>query len=509
MKKQNIMPVAVLTVICLVVALLLAGVNFLTAPIIKEREEQKKFDSLRDALDGTFEDFEIPEGAPETVKAMYKVSEDGGLKGYVVLVEVKGYAGPISMTVGVLGDGTVNKVIVTRSDETHGKAGMADYPDQFADVSKDKVADVELFAGATISSTAIKGGVIDAVSAVTGEGSSSPEGGEAPETLPKTDEEILALAAELLGVGADSLTNITPENTDTVKRVYRDKANKNYAVYTVVMSQYGTVETETLIHIDFRGTVKGIKKFTWKTSDAMYGYVPPTQEEADVFYNNVVGAGIDSIDGIDAVTNATNTTNSLKAAIKEAINTVKEDYKKLELPRTDEEIITLAAELLGVGADKLAAADADNAEFVKRIYRDKAGKNYAVYTVVMSQYGTVETETLIHIDFRGTVKGIKKLTWKTSDAMYGYVPPTQEEADVFYNNVVGAGIDSIDGIDAVTNATNTTNSLKAAIKEAIGAVEADYEEPPIWRIIGILILSAAALSTAAAVIITKKRRAVK
>ncbi len=507
MKKQNIMPVAVLTVICLVVALLLAAVNMLTAPVITEREEQKKYDSLREVLDGTFEETQIPDTAAKTVTAMYKVNDGDTLKGYVITLEVKGYGGPISMTVGVLSDGTVNKVVITNESESHGKAGMEDYPDKFSGVAADDVPSVELFTGATVTSAAIRSGVSDAVNAVTGKATEPEE-----DALPKTDEEIIALAEQLLGASAGALTDITPEETEAVKRVYRDKSNKNYAVYTVVMSQYGTVETETLIHIDSAGSVKGIKKLVWKTSDAMYGYVPPTQEEADVIYNNIVGKDLDTIDGVDVVTNATNTSNSLKAAVKEAINAVKEDAKKLALPRTDSEIITLAEELLGTSAGALTDITTDISGDVKRIYLDKKTANYAVYTVVLSQYGTVETETLIHIDNNGTVRGIEKLVWKTSDAMYGYVPPTQEEADVIYNNIVGKDLDTIDGVDVVTNATNTSNSLKAAVKAALEITEGlDYEPEasPLPRIIGTSALLLSAAAAAAAVIINKKRRAVK
>ena len=52
MTKKNIMPIVVLTAICVVVAALLGVVNMLTAPIIAEAESQKVYDSFRNVLDG-------------------------------------------------------------------------------------------------------------------------------------------------------------------------------------------------------------------------------------------------------------------------------------------------------------------------------------------------------------------------------------------------------------------------------------------------------------------------
>ena len=74
MTKKNIMPVVVLPAICVVVAALLGGVNMLTAPIIAEAESQKVYDSFRNVLDGVYEDATVPETAPNSVPAMYKVT---------------------------------------------------------------------------------------------------------------------------------------------------------------------------------------------------------------------------------------------------------------------------------------------------------------------------------------------------------------------------------------------------------------------------------------------------
>ena len=148
MTKKNLMPVVVLTAICIVVAALLGVVNMLTAPVIAEMEAQKVYDSFRNVLDGVYSDVEVPKDAPNTVTAMYKVvDKDGKLLGHVATVTVKGYADNISVTVGVDAEGKVTKAEVTASAETHGKAGMKNYTDNFKGLDAAGVAGVDTFSG--------------------------------------------------------------------------------------------------------------------------------------------------------------------------------------------------------------------------------------------------------------------------------------------------------------------------------------------------------------------------
>ena len=92
LKKEYIAPVAVLTVICLVVAGLLGAVNALTSKVIRDAEMKAVNESLADIMPGAdLGDPSVPEGAPDTVVAVYV--DRGGL-GYAVLLETsKGYTG--------------------------------------------------------------------------------------------------------------------------------------------------------------------------------------------------------------------------------------------------------------------------------------------------------------------------------------------------------------------------------------------------------------------------------
>lgn len=85
-KGDYVKSIVVLTCICLVTALLLAAVNYVTAPVIEKNQSlaanQSLFEVLPDAQD--FETIEIPEGSPETVTGVYR---DTAGTGYAVTLK--------------------------------------------------------------------------------------------------------------------------------------------------------------------------------------------------------------------------------------------------------------------------------------------------------------------------------------------------------------------------------------------------------------------------------------
>ena len=480
-KKQNVMPVAILGAICLVVAALMGAVNLITAPIIKKAEEQKVYDSLRVVLDGDFEQIDLPDNSPATATGLYKVTEGGSLVGHVVTLAAKGYAGTISLTVGIDKDGKVTKAVVTNQSETHGKAGMANYTDGFAGTDAETAPEVSTFTGATISSTAIKNAIIDALNTVSGNVVEEEE-----EVLPREESQIIDLAAAMIGEGAEVI-DVTPEGTELVKRVYKDVEGSGYVAYVVVISpNYGTVETETLIYVGNNGKIKSVNKLVWKTSDAMYGYVPPTADVVDAFYAKLANNDLESFKEkfvateenteVEHVTNATSTTGRLVESILEALS-VTTELIRLDMPRGEDAVIDLVKSMLGAGAT-VTNVTPSGTELVKRVYKDNGGNGYIVYVVVISpNYGTVETETLIHIGNNGKIKSVNKLVWKTSDAMYGYVPPTAEVVDAFYAKLANNDLESFKEkfvateenteVEHVTNATSTTGRLVNGLLEAL------------------------------------------
>ena len=468
------MPVVVLGVICIIVAALLGGVNMITSPIIEEAKNQAANAALLvvlpDAKD--FEEITVTEDFPDGIKKAHKADI-----GYVFEVDVKGKE---AMTVmcGVDNDGKIVKVTVLSEQETPGYKEKV-LPFVTGDEGKyngKASGDLspEIFSGATLTSNGIYNAVKASLDAFTVIGGGKIDDAPAEETLPKTDGEIIALAAELVGEGAE-FTDVTPANTELVKRVYKEKSGAGYVAYTVSISEnYGTVDTENLIHIGNNGNIQNIKKLTWAVSPAApdWGYNPPTEEKMTEFYEGLVGKNSANIGEVDLKTGATNTTTTLVASVTEALGVV-DTLIKNDMPTPEDEVKALAAELVGDGA-AFTDVTPENTQLVRKIYKENSGLGYVVYTVSISeQYGTVDTENLIYIGNDGAVRNIKKLTWSVSDAVpeWGYNPPTEEKMTEFYEGLVGKNSANIGEVDLKTGATNTTTKLVSSIAEALAAVD--------------------------------------
>ena len=161
MKREAWKSIAVLTSICLVVAVLLAAVNHVTAPIIEESAATGEQASLYAVLPNAagFEE-ETPAGeVPETVTGIFR---DTGGSGYAVTLSTSSSysASPMTFTVGVGTDGKITGVEMTNYAESK---DFGDYPSTY--VGQDSaLSGVDIYAGATYSSTAFRVAVEDAFS---------------------------------------------------------------------------------------------------------------------------------------------------------------------------------------------------------------------------------------------------------------------------------------------------------------------------------------------------------
>lgn len=161
--KQYIMCVVVLTVICLFISAALAVVNKVTLPVITEaaaaRAEEARIQVLPEA-DG-FVEIELKE-MPKSVTQIFKASNGAG---YVVMMTVKGYGGKIELICGIDADGCVVQTKTLSHSETAGlgaKIDTEEFKNQF--IGKDsELEGVDTISGATISSTAYKNAIADAL----------------------------------------------------------------------------------------------------------------------------------------------------------------------------------------------------------------------------------------------------------------------------------------------------------------------------------------------------------
>ena len=332
--KKTLIPIVVLVSICVIVAALLGAVNMLTAPEIREREEEKSNAALLVVLPDakSFEKIELTDKYPAEITKAYKADV-----GYVFETYVKG-KDFMTVMCGIDNDGKVVGVDVITDSET------PDYKNKVFPVvtgTEGKYTgknsgniSPELVSGATLTSNGIYSAVKASLDGYTVYNGGTVEKEETVENpFAREDSEILSLAAELVPDAKDIEKVELDGEYENLVGLYKDNGGLGYVAYVLVISpNYGTPETEALLHITEKGEVKAIKTLTWKTSPAIYGYVPPTPEEVNRFYSDLKGRDFYSLHDVEPASNATNTSDRVIASFNEAIYTVNE-LEESPLPR--------------------------------------------------------------------------------------------------------------------------------------------------------------------------------
>lgn len=161
--KENIKSVIILVAICSVMALLLAGTNTITAPMIEKNAAAAANQALLQVMpEGTgFEEVDLSTyELPATVTKAYK--ETAG-KGYVIELTTKGYGSDFKIMCGVTAEGVVSGAVCLSSNETLGKE--KEYGKNFENKDADAVEATDTISGATMTTAAYKGAVKDALNA--------------------------------------------------------------------------------------------------------------------------------------------------------------------------------------------------------------------------------------------------------------------------------------------------------------------------------------------------------
>ena len=158
-----------LLIISAVTALLLAGVNALTAPRIAENNELEKKNAIA-AIFPSSDDCQLTDISADSVELVYLVLKDGDLLGYAASVSAMGFGGEIELMVGVTAEGTIKGIKVVSHSETPGLGSRVDdegYLSQYAGLGGNLSigSDVDAITGSTISSKAVLRGVNAALSA--------------------------------------------------------------------------------------------------------------------------------------------------------------------------------------------------------------------------------------------------------------------------------------------------------------------------------------------------------
>lgn len=158
-----------LLLISAVTALLLAGVNALTAPTIAANNELEKKNAIS-AIFPDADDIRQADVAADGVESIYLVMTDGDLLGYAASVAPTGFGGAMDIMVGVGADGSVVGIKIVSHSETPGlgsRVNSDSFLSQYRGLSGVLTVgrDVDAITGSTISSKAVTKGINSALAA--------------------------------------------------------------------------------------------------------------------------------------------------------------------------------------------------------------------------------------------------------------------------------------------------------------------------------------------------------
>lgn len=158
--KQSVKSVVMLLVVCGVIALSLAVTNYITSPIIAQKESELIKESLLVVMPdgGEFTELDISSAQlPETVTEAY-TSSNGG---YVFKLEATGYSSGLVILCGVYTDGTVSGATCVSSNETLGYEKT--YGNALVGRTYKNIGSVDTVAGATKTTEAYRSAIKDAI----------------------------------------------------------------------------------------------------------------------------------------------------------------------------------------------------------------------------------------------------------------------------------------------------------------------------------------------------------
>lgn len=166
MKKEVVMPVLVLTLICLIAAAALSVVNSFTAPVILAAKMEQTA-AVRTEIIPQAAGFELIEerDLPESVVEAYRTTNQAG---YIFILTVTGYGGEMKMACGISEEGKIIACKTLEHAETQGIGSNIVEEGEFIRLFPGRGRDLEgisAVSGATASSEAYIGGVRDAFTA--------------------------------------------------------------------------------------------------------------------------------------------------------------------------------------------------------------------------------------------------------------------------------------------------------------------------------------------------------
>jgi len=244
--------VLALSIISAIVAILMAITNYITAPIIKENEDNAANEALAVVMPdgGSFTALDLSSYTlPKTVTDAFAASNGG----YVIKLSTTGYASNMVILCGVASDGSVTGATCLSSGETLGYEKT--YGDNFKGLSLEGVAGVDTISSATKTTSAYRQAVSDAINAAT-----ILSGG----SVDLRDEETIL---------RDAMTELLPASKGEFTRVVIAEYLEGLTAIYEAGNGAGTVFHfgDTMLALTSDGTVIGDADDTLKASLVSYG----------------------------------------------------------------------------------------------------------------------------------------------------------------------------------------------------------------------------------------------
>ena len=164
MKKDFIMPMLVLSMVCIVVTGVLAVGHSFTQPIITAAAEERARLAMREIIpqaDG-FEPLEL-HGLPGSINSAYRSTNNVG---YIFIVTTSGFGGAIRVLCGIDPDGRVIRTTVLSHSETPTFAAPVfaeSHVSQFWGQDRHGIEDIAGVSGSTVTAAAFRNAVRDAL----------------------------------------------------------------------------------------------------------------------------------------------------------------------------------------------------------------------------------------------------------------------------------------------------------------------------------------------------------
>ena len=154
MKDDFVKPIAILTIICLVVSAALALTNNVTDPIISAAAAERAQIAMAEIIPQAPEFVKIEhDGFPRTIREAYRA--EGGY-GYVFILGINGFSGEIRIVAGIDNEGNIISSKTLSHTETRGIGCILDDPDWIGrfDGVDSRLEGISTVTGATVSTVA-------------------------------------------------------------------------------------------------------------------------------------------------------------------------------------------------------------------------------------------------------------------------------------------------------------------------------------------------------------------